>query len=64
MTMPAPIKEKHLIRWLTFSEASCIIIMVRHGGAQADMVLERELRVLHLDPQILGGRLSVPLSEA
>ena len=25
--------------------------MARHGGIQADMVLDTELRVLHLDPQ-------------
>ena len=26
----------------------------KHGSMQADMVLEKELRVLHLDPQAAG----------
>ena len=26
----------------------------KHGGMQADMVLERKLRVLHMDPQGAG----------
>jgi hypothetical protein len=26
----------------------------KHGSLQADMVLEKELRVLHLDPQATG----------
>ena len=29
--------------------------MVGHGGGQADTVLEKELRVLHLDPQVAEG---------
>ena len=29
--------------------------MVGHVGVQADMVLEKELRVLHLDPQASEG---------
>ena len=28
-----------------------------HGGMQADMVLEKELRVPHLDPQAIGSEL-------
>ena len=28
----------------------------KHGGTQVDMVLEREARVLHLDPQAATGR--------
>ena len=27
----------------------------KHGGVQADMVLEKELRVLHLDLKAAGG---------
>jgi hypothetical protein len=27
----------------------------KHGGMQVDIVLEKELRVLHLDPQIAEG---------
>ena len=27
----------------------------KHGSIQADMVLEKELRVLHLDPQAAEG---------
>lgn len=26
----------------------------KHGGTQADLVLEKELRVLPLDPQVVG----------
>ena len=29
--------------------------MVRHGGVPADMVQEKELRVLHLDQQAAEG---------
>jgi hypothetical protein len=29
--------------------------MAGHGGVQADMVLEKELRVLHLDSQAAEG---------
>ena len=32
--------------WLTVSEVQSTLIMVGHGGIQADMVLEKELRVL------------------
>ena len=32
-------------------EIQSIIIMVGHGGMQADMVLEKELRVLFFDLQ-------------
>lgn len=40
-------KGKHLTGWLT--EVQSIIIIVGHGGRQADKMLEKELRVLHLD---------------
>jgi hypothetical protein len=29
--------------------------MVAHGGMRADIVLEKKLRVLHLDPSAAGG---------
>ena len=35
-----------------------------HGGMQADMVLEKELRVLYLDLQATGSELSTMLSIA
>lgn len=36
---------------LTFSEVYSIVITVRHGSMQADVLLEKELRFLYLDPQ-------------
>jgi hypothetical protein len=27
----------------------------KHGSIQVDMILEKEMRVLHLDPQAEGG---------
>ena len=39
------------------SEIQSITIMVEHGNMQAHMVLEKELRVLHLDPQATGSGL-------
>jgi hypothetical protein len=37
--------------WLTGSELQSIITMVgKHGIVQAGIALEKELRVLHLDP--------------
>ena len=35
----------------------------KHGSMQADMVLEKELRVLHLDPQA-AGRVTQGLTQA
>lgn len=35
--------------------------MVGHGGIQADMLLEKELRVLHLELQTIGSELSTTL---
>ena len=43
--------------WLTVPEVQSIIIMVGHGSVQADMVLEKELGVLHLDQQETGSEL-------
>ena len=36
----------------------------KHGGMQADMVLEKELRVLHLDPKAARRRLCTTLGVA
>ena len=41
--------------WLTISEVQSVIIMAGHGSMQADMVLEKELRVLRFDPQEAGS---------
>lgn len=41
-------KENILIEWLTVSEV-WPIIMLRHGGVQVSIVLEKQLRVLHRD---------------
>ena len=38
--------------------------MVGHGDMQVDMVLEKELSVLHLDPQVTGSELSTTLGVA
>ena len=43
--------------WLTISEVQSVIIMAGHGSMQADMVLEKELRVLRFDPQGAGSDL-------
>jgi hypothetical protein len=39
--------------WITFAEVQSIIMLHgrKHGNVQADMVLGKELRVLHLDPK-------------
>ena len=36
---------------MTHSSEVQSIIMVGHGGIQADVVLKKELRTLHLDPR-------------
>ena len=59
MTTATLIKKTFNWGWFTvqrFSPLSCR----KHGGTQADMVLEEELKVLHLDPQA-AGRDSEPL---
>ena len=53
MTMATFMKKKYLIEW----RFSSFIITVGHGGVQADMVLKKELRILHLDPQATGSEL-------
>ena len=50
-------KGKHLIGVAYSSEVWSTIIMVGHGGMQADMVLEKELRILYLDPKVTGSEL-------
>ena len=55
MTIATLIKEK-TFNWglLRVSEVYSIIIMAGHSSVQADMVLQKDLRVLHLDPQRAG----------
>ena len=36
----------------------------KHGGVQADVVLEIEVRVLHLDPQVTKRTLASTVSRA
>ena len=49
---------KETFNWVAYSsEVLSIIIMVGHGRKQTDMVLEKELRVLHLDPKGTGSGL-------
>ena len=49
-------KGKHLIVMGAYSsEAQSIIIMVGHGGMLADILLERELRILHFEQATGSG---------
>lgn len=48
-------KRKHVIVVAYRSKIQSIAIMVERGSVQADMVLERELRVLHLAPAAGSG---------
>ena len=41
---------------LTVSEVQSIIIMLRHSSMQADMVLEKELKVEELHFDLAGNR--------
>ena len=42
------LKKEKAFSWMTYSsEVQSVIIMVGHGGVQADMVLEKALRILH-----------------
>jgi bacteriorhodopsin len=41
--------------WLTVSEVQSIIVMVGSMAASSQTVLEKELRVLHLDLQVAEG---------
>ena len=42
--------------------ALSIMITVGPGSTQADMVLEKELRVLHLDPKAMEEKLCATLN--
>ena len=54
-------KGKHFIGdWLTVSEIWSIIMTA--GSMTADMVLEKLLRVLHLDPQAVGKGVTLGLA--
>jgi hypothetical protein len=49
-------KGKHLTEtWFSFRSFIYYHHGRKHGGIKADMVLEEELRVLHLDPQEAEG---------
>ena len=50
-------KTEHLIGQAFSSEVWSIIIMTRYEGVQANMMLEKELRALHLDPQATRSKL-------
>lgn len=56
MTMTTFIKEKHLLG-LVYSFRGLVYYhhSRKHGSVPTDMVLEKELRVLHLDPQAAEG---------
>ena len=53
MTTTTPIKES-FYSGLTYSFRD----LVHYHSVQADMVLEKELRILHLDSQVTGSELS------
>jgi hypothetical protein len=54
-------KGKHFIgAGLQFRVLVCYHHGGKHGGAQADTMLEKELRIVHLDPQE-AGRETQPL---
>ena len=52
MTMTVPIKQ-NISLWLAYSFRGLVHYHHggKHGSVQADMMLEKELRVLYLDPQ-------------
>ena len=50
-------KGKHLIVVAYSFRGLVHSYLVLHDGVQADMVMENELRVLHLDPQATGSEL-------
>lgn len=56
-------KGKQLIRVAYSSEVQSIVLVGR-GSMQADMVLQKERRILYLDPKARGDGLSVTLREA
>ena len=58
MTTATLLKENIYLGWLTVSEVESIIVMVGYDGTQADLGLEKELRVLHLDLLKTGSELS------
>ena len=55
MNKATPIKQPFNWGWL---KVSVFIIAGRMAGMQADMMLEKKLRVLHLDPKAARKRLS------
>ena len=55
MTTAILIKKKHLID-VAYSFKG--LVYYHHAGIQADMVLEKELKVLYVDLQATGSELS------
>ena len=51
-------KENIQLGLLMVSEVQSIIMTEGHGSVQADVVLEKELRVLHLYWQATGSKLT------
>ena len=58
MTTGTLFKEKHLIGVAYSFRGLLIIIRMEHEGMKADVVLGKNLRVLHLDLQATGSELS------
>ena len=55
MTKGTLIKDSIYLGWLTVSKVQSIMIMLEDSSIQGDKVLEKELRVLHLDLQAAEG---------
>ena len=51
-------KTEHSIGQAFSLEVWSIIVMAGHEGVQAYMKLEKELRALHLDPQVTRSKLN------
>ena len=64
MTMATFIRKTFVWGWLTVQRFSPLTSWLGCGDMQADMVLEKELRVLHLDQQAIGSELYITLSMA
>jgi hypothetical protein len=56
-------KEKHLFGLAySFRDSVHYCHGKKHGGMQADMMLEKELRVLHLDPHAMERNYHIRLN--
>ena len=58
MTMATLIKDNIYLE-LAYSFRSSVHYGEEHGSIQADMVLEKEVKALHLDPKAARGNLSI-----